>query len=57
MMPLRPLVAFIYLYILRLGFLDGLPGYGLLSYGLYELMIDLKIKNMSWEAGSVSDEK
>lgn len=43
-MPLRPLVVFLYLFVLRGGFLDGAPGLyysGLRSF--YELMIDLKI--------------
>jgi glycosyltransferase involved in cell wall biosynthesis len=43
-MPARPLCVFIYLYLVRLGFLDGKAGLiysALRSY--YELMIDLKI--------------
>ena len=29
-LPMRPLVRFVYAYVLRLGFLDGKPGPGLL---------------------------
>jgi hypothetical protein len=44
-LPARPLLRFIYMYILRGGFLDGSTGFTycrLLYY--YELMIILKIK-------------
>jgi glycosyltransferase involved in cell wall biosynthesis len=44
-MPARPIVVFLYLYIIRLGFLDGRPGY---SYAMmrvaYEIMIDTKLQ-------------
>lgn len=46
-LPCRPLLRFLYMYILRLGFLDGLPGYHycrLLS--IYEYMIVLKMKEI-----------
>lgn len=47
-MPCRPILKFIYLYIVKLGFLDGLPG---LTYCrlqmIYESMIALKIKERS----------
>ncbi|TCT03967.1 glycosyltransferase family 2 protein [Aquabacter spiritensis] len=43
-MPARPLVVFVYLYVLRMGFLDGRAGY---LYALmrmsYEVMIDAKM--------------
>lgn len=43
-MPGRPVVVFLYLYILRFGFLDGRPGY---TYAMmraaYEIMIDAKM--------------
>jgi glycosyltransferase involved in cell wall biosynthesis len=46
-MPLRPLLRFIYMYILRLGILDGWAG---LTYcrliAMYEFMIDLNVKEM-----------
>jgi glycosyltransferase involved in cell wall biosynthesis len=46
-LPGRPLIVFLYLYLFRLGFLDGGPG---LSYcvlrSIYEYMIDLKVKEM-----------
>lgn len=43
-MPLRPLIRFIYSYVVRLGFLDGRPGLifcGLLAY--YDLLIAAKV--------------
>ena len=46
-LPCRPALVFFYLYFLRLGFLDGIPG---LAYCrlrmIYEYMIDLKIKEL-----------
>jgi len=43
-MPARPFLVFCYLYLFRLGFLDGIPG---LTYcrlrAIYEYMIDLKV--------------
>ncbi|MBI5722849.1 MAG: glycosyltransferase family 2 protein [Planctomycetes bacterium] len=46
-LPCRPLLRFIYMYILRLGFLDGWPGLEycrLLAY--YEHLIELKVKEL-----------
>jgi hypothetical protein len=46
-MPCRPLLVFCYLYIARLGLLDGRAG---LTYcalrGVYEYMIDVKVKEL-----------
>lgn len=43
-LPLRPLLRFIYMYIFRFGFLDGLPGlHYCLLLSIYEYMITLKI--------------
>ena len=46
-LPLRPLLVFCYLYFMRLGFLDGIPG---LTYcrlrSMYEYMINLKVKEL-----------
>lgn len=46
-MPCRPLLVFCYLYFVRMGFLDGMPG---LTYcrlrAIYEYMIDLKVKEL-----------
>jgi glycosyltransferase involved in cell wall biosynthesis len=43
-LPLRPLIVFLYLYIVRLGFLDGRAGF---YFGrmraAYEMLIDLKV--------------
>ncbi len=43
-MPGRPLLMFFYLYVVRLGLLDGLPGlrYSIMR-SMYEYMIDLKV--------------
>lgn len=48
LLPGRPLIVFIYLYILRLGFLDLYPGllYCLLR-AYYELMISIKLKELT----------
>ena len=45
LMPLRPVVVFLYLYILRGGFLDGGPGLHFCALrGVYEFFIDLKLR-------------
>lgn len=48
--PFRPTARFIYMYVLRLGFLDGGPG---LRYcqllAMYEFMIDMKIREIRRE--------
>jgi glycosyltransferase involved in cell wall biosynthesis len=42
-LPARPYLIFLYLYVVRMGFLDGVPGYQFASLRLaYELMIDVK---------------
>lgn len=44
-LPGRPLLVFLYLYLFRLGFLDGSPGLAFcLLRSYYELLIDLKMK-------------
>jgi glycosyltransferase involved in cell wall biosynthesis len=44
LMPMRPFMVFLYLYIFRLGILDGRPGfYFSRMRAAYESMIDLKI--------------
>ena len=46
-LPCRPFLRFVYMYLVRLGFLDGLPGYHycrLLT--IYEYMIVLKMKEI-----------
>ncbi len=43
-LPCRPLIIFLYLYVLRLGFLDGRGGfYFSVMRALYEFSIDLKV--------------
>jgi glycosyltransferase involved in cell wall biosynthesis len=47
-LPGRPLIAFIYLYTLRLGLLDGYPGFlYCLLRAYYELMISIKLKELT----------
>jgi glycosyltransferase involved in cell wall biosynthesis len=44
-MPLRPTLRFIYMYILRRGFLDGVPGFVYCRLlAIYEYMIILKVR-------------
>jgi glycosyltransferase involved in cell wall biosynthesis len=46
-LPFRPLGRFIYMYILRLGFLDGIPGFlycNLMAF--YEFMILMKLREI-----------
>jgi hypothetical protein len=46
-LPCRPFIVFLYLYVIRMGFMDGFPGY---TYArmrqMYEKMIDLKVKEL-----------
>lgn len=43
-LPLRPLIVFLYLYVARLGFLDGRAGFSFSRMrSAYEMMIDLKV--------------
>ena len=45
--PFRPLIVFIYLYFIRLGFLDGWAGFTYCRLrSIYEYMIDLKVKEL-----------
>jgi hypothetical protein len=42
--PLRPLIVFLYLYIFRLGVLDGRAGFYFSGMRMiYEMLIDLKV--------------
>ena len=46
-LPCRPLLRFLYMYFLRLGFLDGVPGYHYCRLlAIYEYMIVLKMKEI-----------
>ena len=46
-LPLRPTFRFLYMYLLRLGFLDGLPGYRYCRLlAIYECMIALKASEL-----------
>ncbi len=52
-LPFRPLLKFIYLYVLKLGFLDGKPGYIYCRLqSLYEYMIVIKMKELKREQKS-----
>lgn len=45
-LPLRPIFVFSYLYVIRLGILDGMPGFYFCAMrASYELMIDIKEKS------------
>lgn len=46
-LPGRPLLVFIYLYLFRLGLLDGIAGFTYCSLRMiYEYMIDIKVKEL-----------
>ena len=54
-LPFRPTLRFLYMYILRLGFLDGREGFTycrLLS--MYEYLIVLKMKELRRRAKGLS---
>jgi len=48
-LPGRPCIVFIYLYFIRGGFLDGIPGlrYNIMR-SVYEYMIDLKVAEIKF---------
>ncbi len=49
-LPGRPPLVFAYLYLVRLGFMDGIPGlYYSAMRATYELMIDVKVREMRWK--------
>lgn len=55
-LPFRPVLRFVYMYFLRLGFLDGLPGYRYCRMlAIYESMIVLQINYLKYQA-SQSDQ-
>jgi hypothetical protein len=46
-LPLRPLVKFLYMYVLKLGFLDGRAGYTYCKLqAMYEYMIVVKMREL-----------
>ncbi|WP_197531130.1 glycosyltransferase family 2 protein [Posidoniimonas corsicana] len=52
-LPGRPGLMFLYLYVARLGFLDGAPGYYYSRMrAAYELMIDVKVRELRWRQSS-----
>jgi len=54
-LPCRPLLRFFYMYILGLGFLDGLPGYHYCRLlAIYEYMIVLKMKETTRRNSTLS---
>jgi len=54
-LPLRPLLRFLYVYVLRLGVLDGRAGFDYAKMlAVYEAMIDLKIRRR--EARRLTDD-
>ena len=54
---LRPLLYFLYRYILRLGFLDGAKGFvfHFLQGFWYRMLVDVKVKEIEEQANSASD--
>jgi hypothetical protein len=47
-MPLRPLVKFLYMYVLKRGFLDGRAGYTYCKLqAMYEYMIVVKMRELA----------
>ncbi len=47
-LPFRPLLTFIFLYVFKLGILDGLPGFHYsVMRSFYEYQIDLKMKELN----------
>ncbi|MEQ1844739.1 MAG: glycosyltransferase family 2 protein [Nitrospira sp.] len=55
-LPARPLLTFVYLYLIRRGFLDGRAGlrYCVLR-AIYEYMIDLKVTERIWNESAIGD--
>jgi hypothetical protein len=52
-LPLRPLMFFVYLYVVRMGFLDGRAGLAFCRMrASYELMIDLKVRELLEQEGT-----
>jgi len=46
-LPCRPFLAFVYLYLVKFGFLDGVPGFHYSRMrAMYEYMIELKMKEL-----------
>jgi len=55
-LPLRPYLIFVYLYLLRGGFLDGRPGWVFANMRLaYEIMIDAKVAYSKNDTSSVDE--
>jgi glycosyltransferase involved in cell wall biosynthesis len=55
-LPFRPLLRFLYMYFLRLGFLDGVPGYHYCRLlAIYEYLIVLKMKELRESARLSAD--
>lgn len=46
-LPFRPLWRFLYMYVFRMGFLDGIPGYNYCRLlAMYQFMIDCNMKEL-----------
>ncbi len=54
-LPFRPMLVFLYLYFIRMGFLDGFSGF---TYArmrkIYETMIDIKVKELTMKNKGLS---
>ena len=54
-MPCRPLLRFLYMYVLNFGFMDGLPGYHYCRLlAIYEYMIVIKMKEIRRQKSGLS---
>jgi glycosyltransferase involved in cell wall biosynthesis len=51
-LPFRPLLLFLYVYVIRVGFLDGLAGLRIAAlYGFQELCVQIKSEELTRERG------
>jgi glycosyltransferase involved in cell wall biosynthesis len=49
-LPGRPLIVFLYLYVIRSGWLDGYAGFSYcMLRSIYEYLIDLKVTEIGWK--------
>lgn len=53
--PLRPMLKFFYLYVFRMGLLEGRPGFTYcMLQSIYEYLIDLKIREIRLNRGGIT---
>jgi hypothetical protein len=57
-LPFKPVVVFLYNYVLRCGFLDGRRGFEFaFSLALYQFQIDIKVRELTDPSGEYSSTK